>query len=269
MPELPSTDPPEISDDSAAAPPPEPVAGQAVPSGLNRLWAAAVSRPRRGQLIAAALLALLGYAATVQIQLTHASTDFAGQRREDLVELLDSLSGASDRAEQQISELQNTRDDLQSSSSGRAAAIADAQRRLDDLQILAGTTAAVGPGIQLTIADPQHSVTAASLLNGVEELRDAGAEAIQVNHTVRLVQSSWFSGPPGAIVIDGHAVHAPYVIQAIGSAHTLSDAVIFPGGLSDEISSLGGSVNVVEQDSVEVGALHPVEPPQYSHPTGQ
>jgi uncharacterized protein YlxW (UPF0749 family) len=266
-------DAPANSDDAslpdAARQASDPTAPTDPASGLSRLWAAATSRPRRGQLIAAALLAVLGYAATVQIQLTHASTDFAGQRRQDLVELLDSLSGASDRAQQQISELESTRDELQSSSSGRAAAIADAQRRLEDLRILAGTIGAVGPGVQVTIADPQHSVTAASLLNGIEELRDAGAEAIQVNHTVRLVQSSWFSGLPGAITIDGHAVQPPYVIQAIGSAHTLSDAVGFPGGLTEQISALGGSVDVQQEDSVVIDALHPVEPPQYSHPTGQ
>jgi uncharacterized protein YlxW (UPF0749 family) len=239
------------------------------PSGARRLWSAVTGRPGRGQLIAAALLALLGYAAAVQIQLTNSSNDFAGQRRQDLVELLDSLSGASDRAEQQISDLQSTRDDLQSSSSGRAAAIADAQQRLNDLEILAGTIAAVGPGVTITVEDPQRSVTPAALLNGIEELRDAGAEAIQVNHRVRLVQSSWIGGAAGTITIDGHTVQPPYVIQAIGSAHTLSDAVGFPGGLADEISSLGGKVTVQEDESVEVDALHPAEQPQYSHPTDQ
>jgi uncharacterized protein YlxW (UPF0749 family) len=239
------------------------------PSGARRLWTAVTSRPRRGQLIVAVLLALLGYAAVVQIQLTNSSNDFTGQRRQDLVELLDSLSGASDRAEQQISDLQSTRDDLQSSSSGRAAAIAEAQQRLDDLQILAGTIAAVGPGVTITIDDPELSVSPASLLNGVEELRDAGAEAIQVNGSVRLVQSSWIGGSAGSVTIDGHPVRPPYVIEAIGSAHTLSDAVGFPGGLADEISSLGGQVSVQEDASVEVDALHPAEQPQYSHPTGQ
>ncbi len=238
------------------------------PTGPQRLWAAVRGRPRRGQLIVAVLLAFLGYSAAVQIQLTHSSNDFAGQRRQDLVELLDSLSGASDRAQLQISELQSSRDALQSSSSGRAAAIADAQQRLADLQVLAGTVGAVGPGVTITIQDPQTAVTPASLLNGIEELRDAGAEAMQVNHTARLVQSSWIGGVPGAITIDGRLIQPPYVIQAIGASHTLSDSVGFPGGLSDEISSLGGIVTVREEESVEVDALHPVEQPQYSQPTG-
>ena len=236
-------------------------------SGTRRIWSALTGRPSRGHLVAGALLALLGYAATVQIQLTHSSDDFAGQRRENLVELLDSLSGASDRAEQQIGELQKTRDQLLSSSSGSAAAILDAQRRLRDLEILAGTIAAKGPGISVTVDDDESAVTAATLLNGIEELRDAGAEAVSVNGTVRLVQSSWISGSAGALVIDGQSVRAPYVIEAIGSAHTLSEAMGFPGGFSDEVVALGGTATVVEQDVVQITALHTVVPPQYAQPT--
>ncbi len=141
--------------------------------------------------------------------------------------------------------------------------------RLNDLEILAGTIAAEGPGVTVTIEDPQSSVTAASLLNGIEELRDAGAEAIQVNDSVRFVESSWIAGPPGEIRIDGQLVQPPYVIKAIGSAHTLSDAVGFPGGLADEISALGGQVTVQENDKIEINALHTADKPQYSHPTGQ
>jgi uncharacterized protein YlxW (UPF0749 family) len=238
-------------------------------SAWRRLLDALISRPSRNQLLVAALLGLLGYAAAVQIQITHSSDAFAGQSRENLVELLDSLSGASDRAEQQINELEAARTQLQDSASGRSAAIATAQQRLGDLEILAGTVAAQGPGVTITIDDPQASVTPASLLNGIEELRDAGAEAIQVNHDVRFVESSWIGGTPGDVVMDGHAVRAPYVIRAIGSAHTLSDAVDFPGGLADEISSLGGQVTVEENDSLQITALHPAVRPQYAHPTGQ
>ncbi len=236
--------------------------------GARRMWSALSGRPSRSQLVAAVLLALLGYAATVQIQLTHSNDNFAGVRRDNLVELLDSLSGASDRAQQQISELQKTRDELEANSTGSAAAILEAQQRLRDLQILAGTIAAKGPGVTVTVDDVQSSVTAATLLNGIEELRDAGAEVIEINDTVRLVQSSWVSGAAGAISIDGHAVRAPYVIKAIGSAHTLSDAVGFPGGFADEVASLGGTVTVSEHDTVEITALHPLVQPQYSHPTG-
>ncbi|MGH3447551.1 MAG: DUF881 domain-containing protein [Nocardioidaceae bacterium] len=236
-------------------------------SGRFRLWRGLAGRPARGQVVVAVLLALLGFAGAVQIRATRATEDFAGQRRADLVELLDSLSGATDRAEQQIDDLRSTRADLQSGSDRRAAAIKEGKDRLSVLGILAGTVAAVGPGVTVTIHDPSSSVTAPSILNGIEELRDAGAEAIQVNQKVRVVASTSFTDQSGVLTVDGVEVRPPYVIDAIGSAHTLSEAVVFPGGLSDEIKSLGGSVSVKERDRVEVVALHTLRPSEYAHPT--
>ena len=225
--------------DSPAVPDrPSPETGQ---SGARRLWAALTSRPSPRQLIAAALLALLGYAAAVQIQLTHADNDFAGQRRQDLVELLDSLSGASDRAEQQISDLQSTRDDLQSSSSGRAAAI----------------------------ADPQGKVTAATLLDTLQELRDAGAEAVQVG-PVRVVASTAFedsdSKSEPAVVVDGNVLHPPYVFLAVGDPPTLSAALDIPGGVLETLRQRGAVGTVSTEDDLRITALHSISPPRYARP---
>jgi uncharacterized protein YlxW (UPF0749 family) len=221
----------------------------------------------RGQLVVAVLLAALGFAAVVQVRLTHTQDDFGGQRREDLIDLLDSLSAASDRARSQIDALQKTRTDLLSSSERRQAAIDEGTQRLEVLKILAGTVPAVGPGVSVTVTDPENAVTAAALLNGIEELRDAGAEAIEVNDVLRVVASTSLTDDDGVITGDGIALRAPYVIDAIGSSHTLGEAVVFPGGMSDEIKQLGGDVTVHQADRVEVGALHTVEQPQYSRPT--
>ena len=50
------------------------------------------------------------------------------------------------------------------------------------LGILAGTKPAEGPGISLRIDDPRSQVDAAQVLDTIEELRDAGAEAIQLGN---------------------------------------------------------------------------------------
>ena len=47
------------------------------------------------------------------------------------------------------------------------------------MAILLGTRPAHGPGVEVTITDPQHELKAEDLLDVVEELRGAGAEAIQ------------------------------------------------------------------------------------------
>ncbi|MBA3266572.1 MAG: DUF881 domain-containing protein [Nocardioidaceae bacterium] len=213
------------------------------------------------------LLAVLGFAAVAQMRLTRDDSDYSGQRREVLIELLDSLFSAAERTLGQVDELERTRDELLSSSERRQIAIDEAESRLQVLEVLTGTVAATGPGVTITITDPEDSVAAASLLNGIEELRDAGAEAIEINDTVRVVASTFFTEQDGEVLIDGVAVRPPYLIDAIGSSHTLSEAVIFPGGLADEIERLGGTVSVEEANLVEVGSLHSIDTPEYSQPT--
>lgn len=220
-----------------------------------------------GKFVVAMLLAVLGFAAVAQVHLTRTGDDFSGQRREDLIELLDSLSAAADRTQTQIDDLEQTRDDLLTNTERRRAALEEGTKRLEVLRILTGTAAAVGPGVSLTITDPSDSVTAASILNGIEELRDAGAEAIEINDVVRIVASTSFTESDGVVSSDGVELRPPYVIDAIGSSHTLSEAVVFPGGFSDEIEELGGKVDVEEADVIEVGSLHTIVPPEYSQPT--
>lgn len=224
-------------------------------------------RSVRSQLVVAILLAALGFAAVAQVRLTKVDSDYSGQRRENLIELLDSLSAAADRSQTQIDELERTRSELLSSSERRQVAIDEARERLEVLQLLTGTVAASGPGITITVTDPSLAVTAASLLNGVEELRNAGSESIEINDTVRVVASTSFTERDGAVAIDGAAVRPPYLIEAIGSSHTLSEAVVFRGGLADEIERVGGTVLVEEANQVEVGSLHSLQTPEYSQPT--
>ncbi len=224
-------------------------------------------RSHGSQLVVAVLLAALGFAAVAQMRLTRADSDYSGQGRENLIQLLDSLSAAADRTQTQIDELESTRGELISISERRQLAVDEARDRLEVLAVLTGTVAATGPGVTITITDPSVAVTAASLLNGVEELRDAGAEAIEVNDMVRVVASTSFSEREGQLLVGQTPVRPPYVIDAIGSSHTLSEAVIFPGGLADEIERLGGSFSVQEVDLVEVGSLHSIDVPEYSQPT--
>lgn len=222
----------------------------------------------RGQIIVAVLLGALGFAAVVQVRLTRTDDDFSGQRREELIQLLDSLSAAGDRAQTQIDELQVTRSELLSSSERRQAALEDRQRQLEVLQILAGTVPTVGPGVTITINDPEGGVTEGDLINAVGELREAGAEAIEINDSVRVVASTSFTtDADGVISADGVELRPPYIIDAIGSADTLSQALEFPGGLQEMVERANGEVQVDESNSVEIKSLHRVGPAEYAQPS--
>lgn len=241
------------------------------PDARSRARRALSAVPGRGQVVVAVLLGLLGFAAAVQITAIDSDDDFAGARRDDLVQLLQTLSAAQDRATRQLGDLENTRDALQASSDQRQTALDAARRQLESLRLLAGQVAATGPGVVITIQDPDGNVASRTLLNVVEELRDAGGEAIEVNNTARVVAQTWFGEGPdpadAALVVDGEPVSAPYVLEVIGDPGTLADAVQFPGGLDDEVTALGGTVAVTQSDSLQIESLTTARDTGFAEPS--
>jgi len=234
------------------------------PSAARRLLSMARPRATKANALAALLAILLGFAVATQVR-QNQSQGLETLRQEDLVNILDSATLQSQRLDQQARELQITRDQLISGSTSGAAAVEAAQERIDSLAILAGTAGAKGPGIQMTIADPGAKMTPPVLLDAIEELRDAGAEAIQVNN-VRIVASSHFSQGASGIAIDGKNVTQPYTISAIGDPATMSSAMQIPGGLAENVRQLGATINIASEKELTVGALHTLTEPRYARP---
>jgi uncharacterized protein YlxW (UPF0749 family) len=270
-------------------------------SGLRLLLDAGRPRATRAQLIGALLCGLLGFALVTQVH-SAAGLGFTTARQSDLVDILDSLSSRSDQLRAQIAAEQASLAKLTGGTDQTQAALEEAQQRTATLQILAGTAAATGPGIDLQITDPQHQVAADDLLEALEELRDAGAEAIQITgsaaaatagagvtsagpassgatpsaagaagasgRVVRLVASSYFVDAPdrSGILVDGVLLAPPYDIVAIGDPHTMSTAMGIPGGVLDTLTAKGARGTVITHDAVQVTALHQVSTPQYARP---
>ncbi|WP_229053858.1 DUF881 domain-containing protein [Aeromicrobium sp. Leaf350] len=224
----------------------------------------AVRRPSR-QILSAVLLALLAFTVTVQLGQDEADS-YQNLRSVELVELLKTLDATNGRLTEQIEDLTATRDDLRSSTNATETAQKEAQRRLDDLSILAGTVGATGPGVRLTITDPTGTIGASLLLDAVQELRDAGAEAIVINGHARVVAQTWFADgdESGQVLVSGKQVEAPYVIEAIGDPATLAPAIDFRGGISDRVESRGGTLSVERLDVVTITALAEAVSPEYA-----
>ncbi len=247
-----------------------------------------LSRPRatRGQLIVALLCGLLGFALVTQVH-SQAGAGLSTARQADLVDVLDTLSAKSDQLRSQIADEQNTLSKLTGGADQNQAALEEAQQRAQTLRILAGTVGATGPGVDLRITDPDKKITADVLLDALEELRDAGAEAVEIRGApaggssggaatspsggppgVRLVASSYFVDAidGSGVVVDGTPLAPPYDMLAIGDPPTLSQAMGIPGGVLDTVKGKGASATVTELDTVRITALHAVTPPKYARP---
>lgn len=226
------------------------------------------ARPSRTQLVVGVILLLCALAVTLQIRTSDDDQDYSTLRRTELVQMLDDLNAESRRLEAEIAALEATRLQLQSGVDRQRVAREEAQKRYDVLSILGGTTPAEGPGIRITIQDPSQRVTPEIILNALEELRDAGAEVIEINDTVRVVASTWVGTGENGLVVDGVALSRPIVIEVIGGPHALSEAVRFRGGLASEVSDerIGGMVSVVSDSKVAVSSLHIPREAEFARP---
>lgn len=233
--------------------------------GLREL-VRALFRPSTSHVLAAAVLLVFGIG--VGTQLTTKATDdtYATARRADLIQLLDTATGETRRLEAELAQLKATRDKLQSGVDSAKVAQTEAKNRLDNLAILNGTVAATGTGIRVVIYDPEQKVTGSTLLDAVEEFRDAGAEVIEINDSVRVVASTWFATKNGALVVDGTALTRPIVIDVIGDGHALEEAARFRGGLVSQVSQMGGSVTISQQGTVSVTATKALPTTKYARP---
>lgn len=225
-------------------------------------------RPGRGQVIAAIFLFVVGMGAVMQVRLSNADDAYTNARREDLIQILDGLGAESRRLEGEITELEKTKSELQSGADRRSVARSETERRLSSLAVLAGTAPAVGPGVRLTITDPKSLVSGEVLLDAVEEMRDAGAEVIEVNDSARVVASSWFGNRGSSLIVDGREVTRPLTIEVIGDPHSLEEAASFRGGLVSEITGprIGGRVEIERLSRVQIDALHTAQDNQYARP---
>ena len=181
--------------------------------------------------------AALGFLLVTQLRATEdVGERLDVEREEDLAQILADLSTESDRLQGEITSLRLTLLAFENSAEGKNLALRSLQTRLAELQVLAGTVAVDGEGVRMTVEDPESQVTQDLLVDVIQELRDAGAEAIAVND-VRLIASSAFTTRNGKVVLDGTPLEAPLTINAIGESDTIAKALAIPGGAVDSLQS--------------------------------
>ncbi|EUA42618.1 hypothetical protein I553_6478 [Mycobacterium xenopi 4042] len=208
-------------------------------------------------------------AIVTQVRQNDSGDSLETARPADLLVLLDSLRQREATLNTEVADLQRTLSSLQASGSSNQAAIDNAQARLAALSILVGTVGATGPGVSVRIDDPGPGVAPEAMLDVINELRAAGAEAIEINdghQALRVGVDTWVLGAPGALAIDGKTLSPPYSVLAVGDPPTLAAAMNIPGGAVDSVKRVGGRMSVQQSDRVDVTALRQPKPRQYAQP---
>ena len=114
----------------------------------------------------------------------------------------------------------------------------------------------------MTVTEREGRVSVGSLLDMVQELRTANAEAMEFNDSYRLAAQSSFQRAVGGIELDDNLLEPPYVLDVIGDPHVLEGALTFSTGPVETLEDFDGAEVVIERlDAVEIESVRePVRP---------
>jgi uncharacterized protein YlxW (UPF0749 family) len=213
----------------------------------------------RGQLLVAALCAALGFAIVTQVRQTQ-QDDLSTLRQDDLVRLLDEITQRNEALTAEGDQLRSERSELLSG----ADATRSAEEYLQNQAVMAGTQPVEGPGVVLAVSEA-GGVSAQVLVHVLEELRNAGAESIELSG-VRLVASSSFVDTDDGVMVDGALLGDEQEWRVIGDPGTIAGALEIPGGALTSLRTDFAQVRVTERPLVQITAIREVSEPEYAVP---
>lgn len=129
----------------------------------------------------------------------------------------------------------------------------ESEEQLKKANAIIGTTDVKGRGIIITVADnanvtnetigildniSDYLIHDSDLLILVNELKNAGAEAISVNDE-RITNTTSITCDGNVVLINGNKIGSPFTIKAIGSPEALLGAIQRPGGPLEELEDYG------------------------------
>lgn len=204
---------------------------------------AAANRQLRHSATIGLVALLLGFLLVATVNARAGDADLGSASQSDLVVLLDSLSGRLARLQAEQLDLLTARNEILQGTD--AEALAATRDQLFAMQVLAGSVPVQGEGVELTVTDPKRRLTYDTVLALVQELRDAGAEAIEINGH-RVGMRTAFGQTSTGLSVDGKSLTLPLRVLAVGPSQTLQVAMQMPGGVGDTVAGLGGRLTVAD-----------------------
>lgn len=136
------------------------------------------------------------------------------------------------------------------------------EKELDNSEMILGKTTVEGEGIIITLSpgttkdtdDVEQSVdiVAQDLIQLINELRYAGAEAVSINDERVVNMTDIVDIGTKYILVNSNRVTSPYVIKVIGDRKYLQSALNIKNGYVDLKTSEGKNVQVEEKTNVTI-----------------
>lgn len=177
--------------------------------------------------------------------------------------LLSALADANSRLRAEVAAL--TAQEAEHERDRGTAGLEELVAELNRVRVLNGVVEVSGPGIELLLDGPLNAL---DLQDVVNELRNAGAEALALNGRRLVVYSVIAVDATGQVLLDGQPIARPYQFMVIGDPGTVETAVRRSGGLLSLLERTYPNliVRTVQHGKVVLGIQRTQSPLQYAQP---
>lgn len=127
------------------------------------------------------------------------------------------------------------------------------KKELEEANIILGKTDVIGDGIQVILTDNnENEYVARDLLNIINELRAAGAEAISINGERIINLTDIVDISNRYILVNSNKISSPYTILAIGDEDYLKSALNVKNGYVDTKQKEGYDISVESKLNIKI-----------------
>lgn len=207
---------------------------------------------RSSQVALAVVALVLGFLIVTQVRSQAGGTGLEDRSAQDLTLLVANLNTRNDQLRGEVADLGRQLDSIAAAQARGDTSAGQLRADLVRVRIWSGVDAAVGQGVRVVLRGP---VTAVVLEDLVNELRNAGAEAIAVGG-VRVVPATIAGGVPGSLSVEDTPLSDPVEVVAIGNAATMTGTLTRAGGLvaQEMATNEGLAIEVTPADRLQVPA---------------
>ncbi len=193
----------------------------------------------------------------------------AGMRLETLALMYTDAKDEIIRSQKEIDRLRGQLQSYEDAATANTGLAKEMRDELQELRALVGILPVKGPGILVTLTDAPRATEGGEELGGpeeamlvhdqdliqlVNELRCAGAEAISINdQRMGALSDIRCSGP--VIRVNGSQVAGPFRIKVIGDKDALYSALTIRGGYKERLEQYGPTVTIQKRDLLELPAI--------------
>lgn len=206
---------------------------------------------------------ILAYAICVQVK-TINSTNSSYSRNSTVNSLRDEVLRYKEKYDERYEELEKAEKELEKvreSTTGNNEELTNLENQIKEGNKLLGLTEATGEGVIVTLKDSTNAsnsvldvsdllVHDTDVLSVINELKNAGAEAISINDQ-RIIATTAIVCDGNVIQINGQKVGAPFEIKAIGLSEQLA-ALSRPGGYLSILQDYGIEVELEKSKKITI-----------------